>query len=436
VDFGAGPSFEETTFKSNVSFYGAMLQDGASFQRASFRAEANFDQATFGGEAEFDGARFQGDASFAGVCFREEAGFAETTFERSALFVPGWGGDEPNAVRFEDDARFEGACFKGPARFNRATLWGPANFVDVTFEHEARFDGVTFHTDAQFGGSSFENARDFGPILALATLDLRDTVFVKPVRIEASARALCCRRTQFRSGADLLIRWAHTALEETDFAAPSRLAPLREPVIGEEQLLGNDESVTDPTPKVVSLRHSRVANLTIAGGDLQACRFEDAYGLDQLRLERARFAETPYGWQRWTRRRLPLRWTRRQAIVEEHEWRAQQPGATGWYGPELRTTSGSDRLSRSPEQITAIYRALRKGREDSKDVPGAADFYYGEMEMRRQGQAGLAARPHTAAHGGAAETGDAQRDGDRARPPRRAVAPMALLAGLRLWTAG
>jgi hypothetical protein len=31
-----------------------------------------------------------------------------------------------------------------------------------------------------------------------------------------------------------------------------------------------------------------------------------------------------------------------------------------------------------------LYRALRKGREDSKDEPGAADFYYGEMEMRRQ----------------------------------------------------
>jgi hypothetical protein len=26
---------------------------------------------------------------------------------------------------------------------------------------------------------------------------------------------------------------------------------------------------------------------------------------------------------------------------------------------------------------------LRKGREDIKDEPGAADFYYGEMEMRR-----------------------------------------------------
>ncbi|WP_354395927.1 hypothetical protein [Streptomyces atratus] len=33
--------------------------------------------------------------------------------------------------------------------------------------------------------------------------------------------------------------------------------------------------------------------------------------------------------------------------------------------------------------MTVIYRQLRKAREDSRDEPGAADFYYGEMEMRR-----------------------------------------------------
>jgi hypothetical protein len=35
-------------------------------------------------------------------------------------------------------------------------------------------------------------------------------------------------------------------------------------------------------------------------------------------------------------------------------------------------------------EISNVYRALRKGREDNKDEPGAADFYYGEMEMRRR----------------------------------------------------
>jgi hypothetical protein len=37
----------------------------------------------------------------------------------------------------------------------------------------------------------------------------------------------------------------------------------------------------------------------------------------------------------------------------------------------------------SSAQVAAEYRSLRKAREDSKDEPGAADFYYGEMEMRR-----------------------------------------------------
>ena len=37
-----------------------------------------------------------------------------------------------------------------------------------------------------------------------------------------------------------------------------------------------------------------------------------------------------------------------------------------------------------PGQIAGLYRELRKGREDAKDEPGAADFYYGEMEMRRR----------------------------------------------------
>jgi hypothetical protein len=30
-----------------------------------------------------------------------------------------------------------------------------------------------------------------------------------------------------------------------------------------------------------------------------------------------------------------------------------------------------------------VYRQLHKGREDAKNEPGAADFYYGECEMRR-----------------------------------------------------
>jgi hypothetical protein len=36
-----------------------------------------------------------------------------------------------------------------------------------------------------------------------------------------------------------------------------------------------------------------------------------------------------------------------------------------------------------PARLASVYRALRKAQEDSKNQPGAADLYYGEMEMRR-----------------------------------------------------
>ncbi|ASR00749.1 hypothetical protein CGL27_46670 [Streptomyces sp. 11-1-2] len=69
------------------------------------------------------------------------------------------------------------------------------------------------------------------------------------------------------------------------------------------------------------------------------------------------FAEPPRG----------PRWTRRRVIVEEAWWRSwQTPGPAPY-----------------PAALADTYRQLRKAREDARDEPGAADFYYGEMEMRR-----------------------------------------------------
>ena len=36
-----------------------------------------------------------------------------------------------------------------------------------------------------------------------------------------------------------------------------------------------------------------------------------------------------------------------------------------------------------PERLAGLYRALRHAQESRSNEPGAADFYYGEMEMRR-----------------------------------------------------
>ncbi|MFD5305122.1 hypothetical protein ACFVOO_32435 [Streptomyces rochei] len=70
-----------------------------------------------------------------------------------------------------------------------------------------------------------------------------------------------------------------------------------------------------------------------------------------------------------------MRFTERRVPAEKHHWRAGQPGAVpGW-------VLGTGRAG--PLQLVPVYRALRKAFEDQKHEPGAADFYYGEMEMRR-----------------------------------------------------
>jgi hypothetical protein len=167
-------------------------------------------------------------------------------------------------------------------------------------------------------------------------------------------------------------------------------------------------------PRLLSLRRADVAGLTVASVDLRACRFAGAPHLDQLRVgEEASLGYTPGGW----------RWTTRLTIAEERYWRAYphrdgttlpddhathavdgRSGAAGrgvdWYGPANQPPAWLAMEPPSPLQIAVIYRALRKGREDNRDEPGAADFYYGEMEMRRHDKRAKAKGERRARHYG------------------------------------
>jgi uncharacterized protein YjbI with pentapeptide repeats len=263
------------------------------------------------------------------------------------------------------------------------------SFEGAEFAHDVAFTGARIgKTSSGFGGMSlrgatFERARTVGPIAA-SSLDLHGAVFRQRVRLDIVAREVSCDATQFLGGADLRIRWAELAMEETEFGHPTTVVPgspaaswLDEPFV---DTLASDPVRTE-RPRVVSIRRTDVANLTLSRVDLRACRFAAAVNLDGLHLEEARFESTPRGW----------RWTRRQAIAEEHEWRASRvgPRSKGWY-PRGCWWYAREQLS--APQIATIYRALRKGREDSKDEPGAADFYYGEMEMRRHGSESRAER--------------------------------------------
>ena len=191
-------------------------------------------------------------------------------------------------------------------------------------------------------------------------------------------------------------------MDDADFAASSTVvgAPPFEHM-DEARLMSRLEQLSviprlrEAQPRLLALRRAEVGNLTVSNVDLRACRFTGATNLDRLRIEgRSVFAETPRGWR-----------TTRQMLAEEHHWHyVQTHSATAnsaqmqhseapesyqdWYPeqcrPPLDWPDFEQPTAPDPHEITVLYRHLRKGREDSRDEPGAADFYYGEMQMRRK----------------------------------------------------
>jgi uncharacterized protein YjbI with pentapeptide repeats len=367
-------------------------------------------------------------------------------------------GAEPNFVgdftdaTFEDEARFTKARFTAVAKFSRATFEGAAEFSDATFECGADFDHATFERganftkalfadyadfeqavfrgDADFSQASLKEAISLGPMLVHGELRFDRASFGR-VEIQASAARLSFHRSHFHDATNVFVLWADVLLDGATFERPSVIAWLPDfEFPGEESPRVDRRTVGPPDnranlPRIVSVRLASVENLRLADADLRACRFAGARNLDRLRTERCRFAGTPRTHRRGARPWSPAwRWTRRQALAEEHEWRAAQvrakwssrlaswrmrhvrlgrkehapqrqslvtkrPRWMGWYQTECRSPSWlNDRRflkleQLAPREIAAIYRAIRKEREDSKDEPGAADFYYGEMEMRR-----------------------------------------------------
>jgi uncharacterized protein YjbI with pentapeptide repeats len=410
ASFQGIPWFYGTSFQRDARFYGATFKDHVGFGGASFQRDAWFEGASFQGDAWFKGASFQSTAGFGGVTFQRaefegatfkgDAGFAGATFQGTAWFA---------GATFQGDAGFYEASFQGTAWFAGATFQGDAGFGRASFKGDARFYGAIFRRDAGFGEARFEQARRLGPLLVYGLLGLDAAHFAQPIQIEASTRGLSCQRTRFPAGVQFRLRGPQIVLDDADLPSPSILVgidELSDPQLVQaiKQLAPQAAAELSARPRLLSLQGANVAGLGLANVDLRECRFAGAHNLDRLRLEtKIAFSEAAV--------RLPWDW--RRVIAEEHAWRAARSerwAPPRWWPAWLnRPLRGIRRIGRSkrwerPEsppawlhgpfgtqwpgvlpagQIAGLYRALRKGREDAKDEPGAADFYYGEMEMRR-----------------------------------------------------
>jgi hypothetical protein len=257
---------------------------------------------------------------------------------------------------------FLGAKFQKSARFDRCAFTTSGDFGGVEFHGHATFEEAIVGESLSFSGAKFAGARDLGTFVAHGSVVLDEAVFAERVRVRAMTGLLTCKGAQFRGGAELSTHGA-VDLSEASFDSPSVVAGMTG--IGLEELTPDE-----PGPRLRSVARANVDNLVISDFDLTECRFAGAHNLDRLRMEGAVQFATPPDADIWTRRRT---------VLEEHEWRTHHRFSPGWREP----AAGGLAPAIEAEDIATIYRALRQGREDSKDAPGAADFYYGEMEMRR-----------------------------------------------------
>lgn len=275
------------------------------------------------------------------------------------------------------NAQFQHARFFNDVSFDGVRFDGNISFSYARFERNVSFSCARIRKEADFRHAQFEQAALLGPMLA-EKVRWDHAQFARPVELRIAANSMSCNGTRFEHGTVLLLRGTELDLSEAKFGAPSSIVGSEFLLLGVSSKMVDGERTLTPDPvkrslpALTSLRGVDVSELSLTNVDLRWCHFGGAYNLDQIRIGgRCSFNNPPSS----------RRWAQRQVLVEECHWRNSRHRHAGWDALALHLPKPTDRTD--PEELTVLYRSLRKAFEDSKNEAGAGDFYYGEMEARR-----------------------------------------------------
>ncbi len=356
-----------------ADFTEAEFPRGIRLADVTFQGEVCFDRAT-GSDLWLDEANFLAGASFRGLG-AANLRIQSTTFERYASFDgANLGFGNFRDVVFQAEARFRKASSRGHLTFRSVRFAAAASFHNSVirdlafpgcdFEGPFQCDDLEVLSTASFVGSRFANTRSLG-LRAGQELVLRDVRFAQPVVLAAATPLLHADSACFERGADVLLEpGAKAGFAQAAFLGPSLISTRRS---GEER-----------PAKVTSLDRARAERLTLEGLDLAECSLGTLHRLDDVLVSgRGQLALAPAVVESSYRREILAD----EALRRAGGSRMLQWAPISWTPPPTR--EGEEALD--AQAIADTYRAMRKAREDSHDYPGAADFYYGEMEMRREG---------------------------------------------------
>jgi pentapeptide repeat protein len=389
------------------------------FTGGHFLGRARFDGAQFTGEARFSGVRFEGPASFRGASFNSQAlfdgshfertvDFREARFDRGASFASATFADEAwfTDARFDDDVSLERVQAAKYLAFDATSIAGTMRCIDAAFEGSVSLEatktsgaGDFTHTSfaglLQLGRAQFDGGLllshvqllttdQLGPVRAGVVLDATGLSARRAVQLELAAQRVICCAANFENGVELRAHEGDIALDHASFGGPSAIIGASVwPFSTPNETADSGRPRPGPGDKgskarVVSVRGVNVGELTLVDIDLGPCLFTGAHQLDHLQLQGAvAFTPSPQGLQ-WKVGWPPLwRWTRRQVLAEEHQYRAgrrrrRRPQddvqAIGWRTPQSEPPTWLAEVADPhsplpPARLAVLYRQLRKAQE-------------------------------------------------------------------------
>lgn len=375
-------TFKAAIFRGPVAI-GGQFAHSVDFDRAEFGDSLSLYNVFVAGVGFFVNARFGGRLELGQAQFLTALRISDTQLDHELVLTGARVGWEPKQAKTVEplmnsaswwapladsgETDFAARLADDQAALLKKDLAAGAHLLDLVVRAPARFDYMQVRGEKlTLKRLRFERGTDFDEaVLAAERSQLEDCRFTQDVRVAIGGREADLIYCRFEEGADLDVSPASLSIERCRFGSPSVVA--------------TDWSETEEPPRLLSLRGTDCERLRLRELDLAPCRFHGAVNLDHLGIAGA------------VRLARPERGSRRDVIADELIWRAREEG---WKSPELR--KGEDRAARrvppndtlEPADVAALYRGLRKGSEDAKDEPGAADFYYGEMEMRRKSPGG------------------------------------------------
>lgn len=360
---------------------------GSSASTSSSVLMARFDGTHFGSDARFRQTQFPYETTFGGYSDMPSANFAgRVTFQESTFGSPSLGGRHLlQRMVFPRDLNFDGVVFYGRVSFALSQFDSILMLNDVQVKRGTDtsyvesgntdlFPNVNLDLDKirvpagarldsiKVDGSTVLNLAELSGEFECTNLDVSENLEVtgstfRYLPLSFKAKSGRFTRCQFLAGGVISCSCQEIALIECDA----------------RQSLSIVSQAPDAQATIVSLERTNVENITLVGADLSRTIFTDAINLDKVDLQgRTTFSRAPR-----------LLGEGREVIQDEVLYRTGLKRSRRWqqaYGSSFGSNLPSD-----PKVVAALYRFLRKNREDNKDEPGAADFYYGEMEMRRSG---------------------------------------------------